>query len=91
MNPIIYLISTLIWWINAALMVWVVLSMLISFNVVNRWHPVVSTIYNALSRLIEPMLRPLRRLLPDLGGIDISPILLIILLNFIDKSLYYYL
>jgi len=90
MNPILYLVSTLIWWINLALFVWVVLGILISFNIVNRWHPIVSRVYEALSRLLEPLLRPIRRILPDLGGIDISPILLIILLNFINQSLYYY-
>lgn len=89
-NPFIYLVSELIWLINMALFVWVVLSMLISFNVVNRWHPLVSRVYDVLSRLLEPMLRPIRRFLPDLGGIDISPIILIILLNFIQRSLYYY-
>ncbi len=91
MNPFLYLISTLIWCINLALFTWVILSLLISFNIVNRWHPIVSRVYDALSRLLEPMLRPIRRVLPDLGGIDISPILLIILLNFIERSLYYYL
>lgn len=91
MNPVVYLLSTLIWWINIALFVWVVLSLLISFNVVNRWHPVVSRMYETLSKLLEPLLRPIRRILPDLGGIDISPIILIIVLNFIEQSLYYYL
>ncbi len=90
-NPVVYLISTLIWWINLALFVWVILSLLISFNIVNRWHPIVSRVYDVLSRLLEPLLRPIRRILPDLGGIDISPIILIILLNFIERSLYYYL
>lgn len=91
MHPILWLISQLISLLSMALFAWIILGLLISFNIVNRWHPVVSAIYNALSRLLEPALRPLRRLLPDLGGIDISPILLIILLNFIEKSLYYYL
>lgn len=90
-NPFVYLISTLFWWINLTLFVWVILGLLISFNIVNRWHPVVAKVYDVLSRLLEPMLRPIRRIVPDLGGIDISPIILIILLNFIERSLYYYL
>lgn len=91
MNPVISLVSDLIDLINLCLFVWVILSLLISFNIVNRWHPVVSKVYETLSRLLEPMLRPIRSILPDLGGIDISPVLLIILLNFIQRSLYYYL
>lgn len=90
-SPFIYLISSLIYVIQVALFIWVILSLLISFNVVNRWHPVVAQVYQGLSRLLEPLLRPIRRILPDMGGIDLSPVLLIILLNFIDRSLYYYL
>ncbi len=89
-NPFLYLVSSLIYVIQVALFIWVILGLLISFNVVNRWHPVVSQVYQGLSRLLEPLLRPIRRILPDMGGVDLSPVLLIILLNFIDRSLYYY-
>ncbi len=90
-NPFVYLISTLFWLIQIALIAWIVLSLLISFNVVNRWHPVVGQVYEGLSRLLEPMLAPIRRILPDLGGFDISPVILIILLNFLEHALFYYL
>ena len=59
-----------------------VLSWLVAFNVVNRSNPYVRQIGQALEKLTEPLLRPIRRFLPDLGGIDISPIILLIAMQF---------
>ena len=53
-----------------------------AFNVVNRTNPYVRQIGQALQRLTEPLLAPIRRRLPDLGGIDLSPIVLLIALQF---------
>ncbi len=92
LNPFIDLISNVISLINLALMVWIVLGLLIHFDIVNRSSPIVNTIYTTLSRLIEPLLRRIRRVLgkylPDLGGIDLSPVILFLLLHFIDNALY---
>lgn len=90
MHPIIYLISTLISFISLALFIYIIISLLISFNILNRHQLLVQKIYYALGRLFEPMLRPIRNALPELGGIDVSPIVLILLLNFIEYSLVYY-
>jgi YggT family protein len=82
MNPFLWLILTIIniyFWIILAS---VILSWLIAFNVVNRSNPYVRQIGYALERLTEPLLRPIRRFLPDLGGIDISPIVLLIAMQF---------
>ena len=49
----------------------VILSWLIAFNVVNPYNPMVRTIWQGLNAVTEPLLRPIRRLMPDLGGIDI--------------------
>ena len=70
------------------LYIWVViasaiLSWLIAFNVVNTNNRIVLTIADALYRITEPALRPIRSILPNLGGIDISPVILILLLLFI--------
>lgn len=51
-----------------------VLSWLVAFNVVNTRNQVVYTIWDVLGRLTEPVLRPIRRVVPNLGGVDISPI-----------------
>ncbi len=65
----------------------VIYSWLIGFNVVNPHNQFVRTIGIALNRLTEPLLRPIRRTLPDLGGLDISPIALLILLFFLEYFL----
>ena len=58
-----------------------VLSLLISFNVVNMHNQFVSAIYTALNALLEPLLRPIRRIMPNTGAIDFSPLVLIVGLN----------
>lgn len=72
----------LYWWIIIASAIF---SWLYAFNVVNPRNQVVGTIGNALYRLTEPALRPIRRILPDLGGIDISPIILLLILFFLRQ------
>ena len=64
-----------------------ILSWLIAFNVINTRNQFVSVIADALYRLTEPALRPIRRFLPNLGGIDISPIILILILIFLQRFL----
>jgi YggT family protein len=61
-----------------------VLSWLIAFNVVNSRSPIVAAIGEFLYRITEPVLRPIRNLLPNLGGIDISPIIVILIIFFIQ-------
>ena len=60
-----------------------ILSWLVAFNVVNMNNRFVLSIADMLYRLTEPALRPIRSILPNLGGIDISPVILILLLLFI--------
>lgn len=62
-----------------------VLSWLIAFNVVNTRNQFVSTVWDFLHRITEPALRPIRNMLPNLGGIDISPIILLLLIFFIQS------
>ena len=60
-----------------------VFSWLVAFKVVNTSNRFVFTVLNVLHRLTEPVLRPIRRIIPNLGGIDISPIILILILYFV--------
>ena len=60
-----------------------VLSWLIAFNVVNVRNPAVNAFADFLYRITEPLLRPIRNVLPNLGGIDISPVILILIIIFI--------
>jgi YggT family protein len=62
-----------------------VLSWLIAFNVVNARNQFVMMLWQFLYRITEPVLRPIRNLLPDLGGIDISPIIIILIIEFIRQ------
>jgi YggT family protein len=72
-------ISLYIW----VIIIGAILSWLIAFDVVNRRNRAVYTIADSLYRLTEPALRPIRKVLPDLGGLDISPVILILGLIFL--------
>ncbi|HWL46913.1 MAG TPA: YggT family protein [Sphingomonadaceae bacterium] len=64
-----------------------VLSLLVAFNVVNTYNEFVRRLLFALDRLTEPLLRPIRRFMPDFGGLDFSPMVLIILAVIVRKLL----
>ena len=68
-----------------------IMSWLIAFNVVNTRNEVVRTIWNFLYQITEPVLRPIRNILPNLGGIDISPIILLLIIFFIQRVIQLYL
>jgi YggT family protein len=68
-----------------------ILSWLVAFNVVNTRNDFVRSIWNFLDAVTEPALRPIRRILPNLGGVDISPVILILLIIFIQKLIVDYL
>lgn len=72
-----YLVNILV----VVVIVQFVLSLLISFNVVNMHNNAVAAIWKALNAILEPLLRPIRRIMPDTGAIDFSPMVLIIGLN----------
>lgn len=88
MNPLHWLIDTVIelyiWVIIAS----VVLSWLVAFNVINMRNSFVAQVRDFLYRITEPALGPIRGVLPNLGGIDISPIILILLLIFARRLLW---
>src|ERR1700731_2847863 len=85
MNPFLWLIHTLIWLYIYVLIAAAVMSWLIAFNVVNSYNPPVRRIWDFGYRVPEPGLPPIRAILPNLGGIDISPVILIIGLMFLDQ------
>jgi YggT family protein len=67
-----------------------ILSWLIAFNVVNTRNQFVSSVAEFLYRITEPVLAPIRSVMPNLGGLDISPIILILIIMFIQKVITYY-
>ena len=70
------------WWLIIASAIF---SWLFAFNVINSRNQFVAMVGDFLFRVTEPALRPIRRILPDLGGIDISPIILLLILFFIRQ------
>ncbi|HEY1431377.1 MAG TPA: YggT family protein [Stellaceae bacterium] len=91
MYAFLQLVSTVISIYIWLLIAQAVLSWLVAFGIVNRYNRVVATIGDFLWRVTEPLLRPIRRVLPDLGGIDISPVILILLLWFLRDLMFEYL
>ena len=80
LNLILLLIRIYIWLLIAQ----AILSWLLAFGVVNRFNRGVAVIGDFLYRVTEPALRPIRSFLPNFGGIDISPIILILVLYFLS-------
>jgi YggT family protein len=89
MNPFLWLIDTIITIYIWLLIASAVLSWLIAFNVVNTRNPIVSSVGEFLYRVTEPLLRPIRNMLPNLGGIDVSPVILIIGLLFLERFIFW--
>lgn len=67
-----------------------VLSWLVAFNVINVRNDLVRTVWDTLNRLTEPVLRPIRERLPNMGGVDISPIIVLLIIYFIEQFIAYY-
>lgn len=78
MNALAFLIdavANIIFWL---VLIYVILGWLVNFNVINLQNDLVRQIYYGINRLVEPMLAPIRRFLPSAGGLDFSPIVLLL-------------
>ena len=69
--------------ISFLLFIYIIFSILISFNVINTYNQFVSIVFGTLFKLFEPILRPIRNVLPDLGGMDFSPIIVFFALRYL--------
>jgi YggT family protein len=67
-----------------------VISWLVAFNVINVRNDFVRTVWDTLNRLTEPVLRPIRERLPNFGGVDISPIIVLLIIYFIERFIAHY-
>lgn len=81
--PLIKVIDMALGLFMWAVLISVILSWLVQFNVVNTRNQFVYMVGNMLHKVTEPVLRPIRRIVPDLGGLDISPIILFLIIIFI--------
>ena len=84
---ICWLIGQIVGLIQLVLLVWIVLSWLVAFNVVNTGNQVVATLLRVSDSLVRPMLSPIQRVIPPLGGLDLSPIVLLLGLEFLRRIL----
>lgn len=74
---IVQVVLNIVWWI---IVIQAVLSWLIAFNVINTHSDFVRSVWTALQRMTEPLYRPIRRILPDFGALDISPLVVLLIL-----------
>ncbi len=81
---ILRILLNVVWWI---IVVQAILSWLVAFNVINTHNDFVRQIWGALDRMTEPMYRPIRRILPDFGGLDLSPLVVLVGLAIADRIL----
>lgn len=90
LHPIAFLIIMILNLIFYVILASVILSWLIAFDVVNTRNRFIAALSNTLYRLTEPMYRRVRKFLPDTGGIDLSPMIIILAIFFFKQVIYYY-
>lgn len=78
------LILNVVWWIMIA---HIIMSWLINFQVLNLRQPLVAQLWDGLSRLLEPLYRPIRSILPDTGGLDLAPLVVFIGIIVVQRAL----
>jgi YggT family protein len=78
------LLFNIVWFVILA---HVIMSWLINFQVLNLRQPQVAQIWGLLNRILEPIYRPIRRMLPPMGGLDLAPLIAIIVLIILDDVL----
>lgn len=84
MNTVIQIalyLLTLVWWI---IIIQAVMSWLIAFNVINTHNEFVRQVWTTIDRLTDPIYRPIRRIMPDFGALDLSPIVVLIGIQILD-------
>jgi len=85
---IVHILLTVLWWFIIAQ---AVMSWLIAFNVINTHNQFVGQLWMVLDRITEPLYRPFRRIMPDFGGLDLTPMLVLILIIILDGPVLNYL
>ena len=90
MNSLLFLIIQIISLYKFVLIIYIIVTWLINFNIINTSNRLVYTIMEALYKLSEPSLRIVRRYIPSFGNIDISPIIVFLLLEFLQRLLIEY-
>ena len=90
MNALLILIDNIVDIYIFTLLAYVIASWLVAFRIVNPWQPFVRMILQSMGRLHEPLLSRIRSVLPELGGIDLSPIIVFLAVQFLRNLMFEY-
>ncbi|HEX8262413.1 MAG TPA: YggT family protein [Allosphingosinicella sp.] len=82
---VVIILLKVVWWI---VVIQMILSLLVAFNVINTYNDFVRGLLRGLDRITEPVYRPIRRVLPDFGGLDFSPMVVLLVLWILNQILY---
>lgn len=80
------LASMVMGFIVVLIFIWVIMSWLVGFGMINLRNPMVSQIYYTLNRILNPIMAPVQRVIPAIGGLDLSPIVVLIALQWLQAS-----
>ncbi len=84
---IILMLLNIYWWVVLAM---IIFSWLYAFNIINGRNQFVDSVWRVLTSLTDPVLRPIRRVIPAIGGLDLSPIVLFIAIYFVERVIVIY-
>ena len=85
MNALLILLNEIITLYLYTIFIYVIMTLLIQFQMINSYNKIINAIFRALISLHEPLLGKIRRYMPSLSGIDLSPVIVILLLSFIKN------
>jgi YggT family protein len=78
----ISMLLSIVWWI---FLIMIIMSWLINFNVINTRNQFVDAVWRIVNQITEPILRPIRRIVPPVGGLDLSPIIVFVIIFFLQS------
>ncbi|GAA0324898.1 YggT family protein [Sphingomonas oligophenolica] len=78
---IVQVLLNVLWWI---IVVQAIMSWLLAFNVINLYNETVRAIWQALEKITDPIYRPIRRIMPDFGALDLSPLVVLLIIYIIN-------
>jgi YggT family protein len=85
LSVIIAILQVLVNVATVIILIQAILSWLIAFNVINTYNDTVRQVWEALKKITEPVYRPIRRILPDFGALDLSPLVVLLILYILSK------
>lgn len=86
-NPLIEVLILVLYLFQWSLVVYILISLLVQFGVVNPYHSIINLIQNSLSQIHEPILNVLRRYIPIFGNLDLTPLIVFVVIHFISGIL----